>query len=178
MFNMANRFQFGAPTPSSPLGSPFSGLSFGGAPSASSAQGMFGGGTLSNLLALGMVAAPYVTNYLGNRTQQAAIRQSSQDAQRAAAENRAIQEQILAQQKLLEDERNKIAAEQFLIQQKNIAAANAEAQRQFEMNYGIQKARQDFEMAELERRRAAAEPYRQQVAAYLASPAPSIIPRS
>lgn len=173
---MTSRFSFGAPSPSSPYGGTTP-VTFGGSAGLPINNPMLSGGTLGNLLSLAAVAAPYVTNYFGNRTQQAAIRQSSQDAMRAAEMNRAMQEQILAQQQAMEAERNRMLQEQFLVQQQNTAAATAEAQRQFELQYGMQKARQDFEMAELERRRTAAEPYRQQVAAYLASPAPSIIPR-
>jgi hypothetical protein len=132
------------------------------------------GGSLATLLA---VAAPYVTSFFGNRTSQAATRQASLDAQRAAEMNRQMQESVLAQQARLEEERNRMLAEQFAVQQQNTAAQLAEQQRQWELTYGMQKARQDFEMEELNRRRAAAEPYRQQVAQYLASPGPSIIAR-
>lgn len=133
------------------------------------------GGSLATLLA---AAAPYFTGWLGNRTSRASINQASIDAQRAAEMNRQAQEAVLAQEMAMEAERNRMLEEQFRVQQQNTAAQLEEQRRQWELTYGMQKARQDFEMEEMNRRRAAAEPYRQQVSAYLASPGPSIIART
>ena len=115
---------------------------------------------------------------IGARTQSNASRLASADAARAAAANERMQRDILAQQALMEEERRKLEAEQFRVQQENMAMQLAQQQQQWAQTYGLQKAAQDWTMEQEQRRAERAAPYREQVARYLASAGPSIIARS
>lgn len=123
--------------------------------------------TLGSLLGVG----------IGARSQSSASRMASQDAARAAEANRQMQMDILAQQERMEAERRRLEAEQFAVAQANIAAQMAEQARQWQAGYGLQREEMDYRMAQDERRRQTAAPYRAQVEAYLKSGGPSIITR-
>jgi len=133
-----------------------------------------------NLAMLLKNLAPFVplgSTYLGGRQAQAASRASAVESQRATQEAYRQQMAILAQQRQQAEAQMAQLQAQFEVEQANIAAAREEQARMNQATMGLSQERLAMEkqvmadaMAERERKRASAAPFREATLAYLAKP--------